>query len=647
LKAQPAFTKWLGHAKTKPSSKPISVQASLVLPLTESNGPDTGLAFGNKIEWPATGAKMAGPFGPAPLVTGAVVEKAAPVVPRYGQASYGAFIYMEKSPSGSVLSRMNDDEGYRGWDLYMVEGRVAVHIVDQFPDKALKITAVQPLTPGRWHHVMAVFDGTREGSDALALYIDGLKAEVEVNNNNLGTNIFADVPLRLGGRTSKAGPADVLSGGRVFLQDLRFYNQVLAPDEVARLALDGLTREPAKVKDADLFNAYLTGYDHQGRKLAANLAALEAAQEPIRKRGGTTLVMEEKKDTKPTAYVLLRGNYTTKGAEVSAATPAFLPAMPPDAPRNRLGLARWMVSRQNPLVARVTVNRLWSQLFGAGIVETTEDFGVMGARPTDQELLDWLAVDFMDSGWNFRRLVKTMVMSATYRQSEAISPEKLERDPLNKWLSRGPHLRLDAEEIRDQALAASGLLVEKVGGPPVKPYQPEGVWEAVAMADSDTRFYKQDTGPSLYRRSLYTYWKRTAPPAGLEILNAPSRETFCTRRERTDTPLQALVTLNDTQFVEASRRLAAKALLSSTNFDSRLDHITKPLLARTLAPDERATVRKMEQNFLKNYQDKPADARALLAVGESKADAKIPPAELAAWTLVASDILNLDETLTK
>jgi hypothetical protein len=223
----------------------------------------------------------------------------------------------------------------------------------------------------------------------------------------------------------------------------------------------------------------------------------------------------------------------------------------------------------------------------------------------------------------------------------------LEKDPQNKWLSRGPHLRLDAEEIRDQALAASGLLVEKVGGPPVKPYQPEGVWEAVAMKESDTRIYKQDTGPALYRRSLYTYWKRTAPPASMEILNAPSRETFCTRRDRTDTPLQALVTLNDTQFVEASRQLAARAILSSAKFDSRLDNITKPLLARTLAPEERTVIHKMEQDFLKHYQDEAADAQSLLAVGQSKADQKIPPAELAAWTLVASEILNLDESLTK
>src|SRR5207248_3263142 len=247
-------------------------------------------------------------------------------------------------------------------------------------------------------------------------------------------------------------------------------------------------------------------------------------------------------DSLPIANILLRGNYANKGPEIAAATPEALPPMPPDLPRNRLGFARWLASRDNPLTARVTVNRLWSQIFGIGIVETTEDFGVKGARPTHQQLLDWLAVEFMESGWDLRHIVKTMVTSATYRQSEAVSAQKLQKDPLNKLCGRGPHLRLDGEEIRDQALAAAGLLVKKIGGPPVKPYQPEGVWEAVAMTVSNTRVYEQDHGEALYRRSLYTFWKRIAPPPTLEILNAPSREVFCTRRDRTDTPLQAFAT---------------------------------------------------------------------------------------------------------
>jgi hypothetical protein len=647
--AELAFLNWLIRENAHPTSRPISTSPVLNLPLTESNGPYAGDALGKRIQWAGGGGKKAGPFGPAPLLTGsgAAVEKAAPVLTRNGQASYGALIYLEDKASGAVFSRMNAATNYRGWDLFLTDGRPTVHIVDQYPDKALKITADDPLSSGRWHHVMAVFDGQRKGADALALYVDGLKAEVEVNNNNLGSNILTDVPLRLGARSDASGPSDILSGSNVFLQDLRFYDKALAPRDVARLALAGLARSASLAKPAEIKDAYLAGYDGPSQRLAAELAKLDAAEETIRKRGAITLVMQEKTDTKPTAYVLLRGNYTTKGEEVAAATPAALPPMPAEAPHNRVGLARWIVSRQNPLVARVTVNRLWAQLFGTGIVETTEDLGVMGARPSDQELLDWLAVEFMDSGWNFRQVVKTMVMSATYRQSEAVSREKLEKDPQNKWLSRGPRSRLDAEEIRDQALAASGLLVAKVGGPPVKPYQPENVWESVAMKDSDTRVYKQDTGPALYRRSLYTYWKRIAPPPNMEILNAPSRETFCTRRERTDTPLQALVTLNDTQIVEAARQLAARAIHGSAEFDSRLNYITEALLARRLAPEERALMRQMEEDFRKDYQAAPADAQALLAVGESKTDPKIPPAELAAWTLVASEILNLDETLTK
>jgi hypothetical protein len=305
------------------------------------------------------------------------------------------------------------------------------------------------------------------------------------------------------------------------------------------------------------------------------------------------------------------------------------------------------LSADNPLTARVTVNRVWSQFFGIGIVETTEDFGVKGSRPSNQELLDWLALEFKESKWDFRHLVKTIVMSATYRQSETISPEKLERDPGNKLFARGPHLRLDAEQIRDQALAASGLLVSKVGGPPVKPYQPEGVWEAVAMKDSNTRVYMQDHGESLYRRSLYTFWKRTAPPPSMEILNAPSRDVFCTRRERTDTPLQAFVTMNDPEFVEAARQLAARAMRAASNFNERLDLVTELLLARKMNGQERKVVQRLLDKSLTAYQHDTAAAESLVSVGDSKPDEKLPRAEFAAWTLVASEIMNLDEALTK
>lgn len=672
--ARPEFESWLAAAKAGPLESLPEVMPVLHLPLTETNGPCRGTFQGSGVEWPGSTESRPGPFGAAPLVNGgtALAEsgpstardateppagKGTPVemnplaFTRTGQASYGALVYLEGKPNGAVFSRMNKAEAYRGWDLFLSEGRPTVHIIDQWPDAALKVTAKEALEPGRWRHLLVVFDGTRDGAEALSLYVDGRKVEVQVNNNSLGTNIVAQAPFRLGGRSDSTGTSDTLKNGKVFVQDVRFYNQALTSIEAARLAAAGLVREhstnPSDQSSNALYELYLTGFDPPSLQLQTQLAKLKTEEGQVRKRGATTLVMEEKQDSEPTAWVLTRGNYANKGAQVSAAIPEALPPMKPEMPRNRLGLAQWILSPENPLTARVTVNRLWSQIFGLGIVETTEDFGVMGARPGNQPLLDWLAVEFVDSGWDFRHLIKEMVLSSTYRQSEAVSPEKLERDPLNRLCSRGPHVRLDAEEIRDQALAAAGLLVRKVGGPPVKPYQPEGLWEAVAMKDSNTRVYKPDAGEGLYRRSVYTFWKRVAPPASLEILNAPSREVFCARRERTDTPLQAFVTMNDPQFVEAARQLAAQSLKSAKGFDERLDQVTEPLLARRLTKSERAIVERMEQRALNNYEKDPAAAHSLLTVGESKADPALAPAELAAWTLVASQIINLDEALTK
>jgi hypothetical protein len=535
------------------------------------------------------------------------------------------------------------------------DGRPTVHIIDQFPDTALKITAKETLKPGRWHHVMAVFDGSKKGASALQLYIDGRAAPVEVNNNNLGPNITPKAPFRLGGRSDNEGIVDTPKNGKVFAQDLRFYGRALSADEIVSLAAFGLVKSFLAIapeqRDSEaasaMMDVYLAGFDAPARKLYSQLGELKTEQARLRERGSTTLIMDEKKDTEPAAYVLVRGNYASKGAKVAAATPESLPPFKEGWPRNRLGLAQWMVSRDNPLTARVTVNRLWSELFGSGIVETTEDFGVMGARPTNQDLLDWLAVELMDSGWDFRHIVKTMVLSSAYRQSAAVTPAKLEKDPSNKLVSRGPHFRLDAEEIRDEALAASGLLMRRVGGPSTRPYQPEGVWEAVAMTVSNTRVYQQDHGDGLYRRSVYTFWKRIAPPPALEILNAPSREVFCTRRERSNTPLQAFVTMNDTQFVEAARALAAHAIESSTGFNGRLNAITEALIARRMDKLEQEVVHRMLDRSTKKFLGDPAAAKALITVGESKAPEKLPPAELAAWTLVASEVMNMDESLTK
>ncbi len=350
----------------------------------------------------------------------------------------------------------------------------------------------------------------------------------------------------------------------------------------------------------------------------------------------------QEKGQMPMAYVLFRGDYDKRRDPVQPDTPKALPPFPAGFPRNRLGFARWLLLPEQPLTARVTVNRFWQEVFGTGIVRTSGDFGISGELPSHPELLDWLAVEFRESGWDVQRFFRLLVTSSAYRQAAVATPEKMEKDPQNRLLSRGPRFRMDGEMIRDYALAASGLLVRKIGGPSVKPYQPEGVWEAVAMIGSNTRDYRPDAGEGLYRRSLYTFWKRAAPPASMEIFNAPSREMCTVRRERTNTPLQALVTLNDPQFVEAARHLATKALK-----EGGLDALARRLLARPLSAAEEKVVKASLDDLLAWYKAHPDDAKKLLAVGESKADPTLDAAVLAAWTMLANEMMNLDEVLYK
>ena len=317
-------------------------------------------------------------------------------------------------------------------------------------------------------------------------------------------------------------------------------------------------------------------------------------------------------------------------------------------PRNRMGLAKWLVDKANPLTSRVIVNRYWQEVFGTGLVKTSDDFGSQGGPPSHPELLDWLAVEFRESGWDIKQFFRTLVTSSTYRQSAQTTAEKLEKDPENRLLARGALFRMDGEMIRDHALAASGLLVRKIGGPSVKPYQPQGVWKRVAMPSSNTRIYKQDSGAKLYRRSLYTFLKRSAPPASMDIFNAPTREHTTVRRERTNTPLQALVTMNDTQFVEASRYLAQKAMREAgDDFDRRLDYVTTRLLARDFGEKERAVAKHTYDGFVGFYGSNAEEAKKLLATGDAPPDEALPVTESAAWTMLASQIMNLDEVLNK
>jgi hypothetical protein len=378
--------------------------------------------------------------------------------------------------------------------------------------------------------------------------------------------------------------------------------------------------------------------------MAAHIAALEDEDADIRERATVSHIQEEKAGSEPMAHVLMRGAYDKEGEKVGPAGFSALHPMPPDAPKNRLGLAQWIVAPENPLTARVTVNRFWQEVFGTGIVRTAEDFGSQGDSPVHPELLDWLAVEFRESGWDVKKLFTLLVTSATYRQAATTTPEKLAKDPHNRLLSRGPRFRMDAEMIRDYALATSSTLSLKMGGPGTKPYQPPNVWEVVGV---NTEKYVQDKGESLYRRTVYNFWKRMAPPASMDIFNAPARETCVVRRERTNTPLQALVTLNDPQFVEASRRLAETAWKESGDRTAALDRIAARVLLRPLSDAEREVVTRTMSDLERDFAANAQGAKAYLSVGDTKPDPNFPAPQLAALTMVANQLLNLDEALNK
>jgi Protein of unknown function (DUF1553)/Protein of unknown function (DUF1549)/Planctomycete cytochrome C len=349
------------------------------------------------------------------------------------------------------------------------------------------------------------------------------------------------------------------------------------------------------------------------------------------------------------SFVMVRGQYDAPGEKVSRAVPAVFPVMKPAGQvPNRLDLARWLVSSEHPLTARVTVNRLWQQFFGVGLVKTADDFGSQGEPPSHPELLDWLAVSFQESGWDVKALVRTLVTSAAYRQSAAVPPALLQRDPENRWLARGPRFRLDAEQLRDNALFVSGLLDGTLGGKGVRPYQPPNIWEPVAYSGSNTRNYRQDSGSALYRRSLYVFFKRTAPPPFMATFDAPNREQFCSRRERSNTPLQALQLLNDVQHFEAARGLASRMMTEGgARPEDRIRFAFKTVLSRPPSATELEVVGSTFGRFLERYQADPESARKAIHVGESAPRSGLPETELAAYTLTANLLLNLDETVTR
>ena len=522
---------------------------------------------------------------------------------------------------------------------------------DNTPQIAIKVSTVD-LVPvdGRWYHVFFTYDGSGKAS-GVKIYIDGAQARTRVMTDTLdGKTIRTRAPMQLGWRYPDATPVQ-----ETRYQDVRLYGRALSPEEVKRLPFEDyvaeLTARPTSQWNLDQWHVvsqfYLNNVNPNYRVLQNQIGALDEQLDRL-SRGGALSMVSWEKPSIAYADVLTRGVYSARVERVEANTPHFLPPLPAGVPHDRLALAKWTVSPDNPLTARVTVNRMWSEVFGTGIVDTTEDFGIMGDRPTNPQLLDWLAVEFRESGWNMKHMYKLMVMSSAYRQAAKSTPEQLSKDPRNLLLSHGPRFRMDAEMLRDIALQSGGLLVNKIGGPSVKPYQPANVWEQVSYPASDTLNYVQDHGEALYRRSLYSYWKRMAILPDMDAFDAPMRDVVCTRRQRTDTPLQALVTMDDEQWVEAARGLAQRVILQGgRETPRRLRLMSEILLAHDPAPHMATVLSGSLAQMKRHYEADPQDARKLIAVGEKKADAAIPAPELAAWTMVASEMLNLDETLTK
>jgi hypothetical protein len=640
---RPEFETWASSVKPEDLNQDVP-SAGLVghFPLNEGAGVPAGATSTGEIVW-----KTDGKLGAAPeLSKGATLE-----VGDVGNFStmqpfsVGAWIRTPKLDSaGAIVARMDDARSSQGWSLFHTSRNFGVHIISKWPGDAIRVTsAAVTVRQGVWQHVLFTYDGKGKAS-GIKLYIDGVPSELKLEIDKLTTASQASTPTRIGQRSH----SEFLLNAAV--QDVRLYERQLGAEEANAIVKvpplqQMFAANPAGQKEKNaLFEHYLA-HRHDGFKTTnARLASLTAEQSAIKARSPITHIQEERPNMQPMANILMRGAYDKPGEEVGAAVPAAMGALPADAPKNRLGLAQWLVSPQNPLTARVTVNRIWQELFGSGLVKTAEDFGIMGSAPTHPELLDWLAVEFRESGWDVKKLYRLLLRSAAYRQASVITPEKLEKDRDNALLSRGPRFRMDAEMLRDYALATSGLLSVRMGGPGTMPYQPENIWEVVGLG---TEKYKQDSGENLYRRTLYNFWKRMAPPASLELFNAPSRETSCVRRDRTNTPIQALVTMNDPQFVEAARVLAQNCLQTAADDEARMRAAVEKLLCRQPSPAEKTILQASLASLKTHYSKNAADADALLAVGESKPDPSLPKPDLAAWTMVCNQLLNLDEVLNK
>ena len=564
---------------------------------------------------------------------------------RTDKFSFGAWIYTTDSTDGAFIAKMDETHGTIGFNLYAQRGGILhTQFINHVPDNMLTfVTGPGVVTPNVWHHVFTTYDGTGKAA-GVKTYLDGKPLAMTVGADTLTKSISASTPLQIGSRA-------VASRFTGKVDDVRFYSRVLSDQEVKALGgarivatrVAAAKRTPPQV--AAVRESFMEVASAEIKEPIAKRDAVKGEHDKLLAATPTVMVMAEMEKPRET-FVLKRGQYDMPAEKVTPGVPSVLPPLPANEKVSRLTLAKWMVDPANPLTARVTVNRFWEMFFGTGLARNSENLGSQTEWPSHPELLDWLATEFVRGGWDMKAFQKLIVTSSTYRQGSRVTPAMLEKDPANRLLARGPRMRLQAETIRDEALAISGLLVDKLGGPSVKPYQPPGIWEELTTAGQVK--YVQDKGESLYRRSLYTFWKRTIPPPGMSVFDAPSREVCIVNRQRTNTPLQALALLNDTVFVEASRKLAERAMNEGgVKPAERITHAFRLAVARKPTEAELKILLDGFNYHLANYFSEPESAAKLSGVGESAKNPNLDARELAAYTATASVILNMDQTITK
>ena len=531
--------------------------------------------------------------------------------------------------NGAILSQAEDYFEGSGHALYVLDGKLRLHAIFRWTDLGMRVESQEPLAIGKWQHVAVSYDGGMRAS-GVRMYVNGLPVKTKILFDSMIWPIDVKEPFRIG-----AGGGMRFEGG---IRDVRIFRRALSAEEAAVLPVETPLRDGGVSAAFRLRSAFLElAPPPEVGAAMLRVETAEKARDEFYASIPTSMVMEDMPQPRET-FLLQRGAYDAPGERVFANVPAVLPPLPEGIRHDRLALARWIVSRENPLTARVFVNRLWQMLWGTGLVKTAEDFGSQGEQPSHPELLDWLAVEFMDSGWDVKHMLRLMVTSSTYRQSSSAPVDAIQRDPENRLLARGARFRLPAEMIRDQALAASGLLVEKTGGPSVKPYQPPGLWEELQGGKG----YVADKGEGLWRRSLYTYWKRTVAPPSMINFDSPSREVCVVRTSRTNTPLQALNLMNDVTYLEAARKLGERMMR-----EGGIERGYQLLLARAPDPEESALLSRLLARSLRHYESRPEQAEAYLNNGAAPLPPSATKAELAAWTSVASLLLNLDEAVTR